>query len=232
MVASLPRPVRAEIARMRHPAHTGGWLTPAGRSRVVRALAGEEVSWPHRWDRALVYWYRSRAFAALSGTLGLLADDRDVVVVNPFVDPRVLAELMIAGGPGGFPSRTDAMRWLCGSLLPDEVLGRSTKASFGSALWGPAARAFISGWDGTGVDPRYVDPGLLRQELSTPDPGFGMILLVHQGWLMTVGDRPLAGSGRVERGQEQFDRAADVGQAAATRKPPGWQRGELEQPRG
>lgn len=185
-VATLPRALRAEIMRRRHPPEPYPWLTPAGQARVDRALAAEEVASPYRWDSALRHWYGSRAFAAMDGTLALIAAPHEVVVVNPLLDRRVLAELAVLAGRSGFPSRTEAMRLLCGELLPDQVLSRVTKAAFGAALWGPAAREFLSTWDGHGVDLCYVDPDRLKAELRTKDPDARGTLLLHQAWLSSA----------------------------------------------
>lgn len=191
LLASLPPPVRAEVVRRRRRPSAAGWLTPAGRALAERALAREEVRWPHPWDRALDYWYASRSFTALDGTLRALGSDFDVEVVNPLLDPQVLSELRREGGAGGFASRTEAMRRLCGHLLPDAVLARSTKAVFDRALWGPATAAFVDAWDGRGVDPRHVDLELVRAELAKPAPDFRVLPLLHLGWLASELGKPL-----------------------------------------
>lgn len=184
-LAMSPRRVREEVRLRRHPLDGYGWLTPAGRARLHRAFIHDEVAWPHRWDRALRHWYRSRAFAAMDGALRLVAEGRDVIVINPLLHRQVLAELCPVGGSRGFPNRTEAMRALCGDLLPDAVLNRSTKASFGVPVWGAAVREFAASWDGGGLDTRYVDAGTLRAELNKPVPDFRCILLVHQAWVQT-----------------------------------------------
>lgn len=185
-VAALPRPVRAEITRRRHPPERYPWLSAAGQTRVDRALAGEEVSTPYRWDEAIRHWRASRAFAAMDGAIALIAAPYDVQVVNPLLDLHVMAELAATGGRRGLPSRTEAMRLLCGELLPEELLNRPTKAAFGGALWGPAVREFLSGWDGAGVDERYVDAGRLKAELAASDPDTRGTLLLHQAWLSSA----------------------------------------------
>jgi asparagine synthetase B (glutamine-hydrolysing) len=189
LAGSLPRALRAELVRRRHPPATGDWLTPLGRSLVARALAREDAAWPYRWDRAMDHWYASRAFAALDGTIALLAADHGAQVVNPLLHPSVLAELRRAGGRRGFPSREHAMRWLCGSLLPERILARRTKARFTRSLWSGAAREFVAGWDGSGLDRRHVDPAAIRLEVGSPEPDFRVTLLVQAAWLATDGRR-------------------------------------------
>ncbi|HEX8067149.1 MAG TPA: asparagine synthase-related protein [Thermoleophilaceae bacterium] len=194
-LAALPRPVRAAVWRRRGaPPHP--WLTPAGAALVARALAREEVSWPHRWDRSVGHWHRSRAYAALDGALAALAVEHDVAVVNPFLDPVVLAELAVAGGSTGFPSRTDAMRTLFGDLLPAELVARPGKAAFPGALWGPAVREFAAAWGGEGVDRELADVDALRREWLAAEPDFRTILLLHAAWLRTEGSGAPRAPGR------------------------------------
>jgi asparagine synthase (glutamine-hydrolysing) len=185
-LAALPRPVRAAVWRRRN-APPQPWLTPAGAARASRALAREEVSWPHRWDRSVARWHRSRAYVALDRALATMAPPRDVLVVNPFLAPAVVAELAAAGGATGFPSRTDAMRALFGDLLPEELIARPNKAAFNDAVWGPAVREFAAGWAGEGVDERYVDAGELCRHWQSKRPDFRTALLLHAAWLATRG---------------------------------------------
>jgi hypothetical protein len=161
------------------------WLTPEGEHTVHLALAREETAWPHRWDRSLTHWHRSRAFSAVSGLIGLYAERFDVQVTNPLLDPAVLAELRRIGGATGFGSRTAAMKRLFGGLLPAQVLARETKAGFNRAVFGPAVRAFAREWDGIGVDERWVDVEALRDAWLSPTPDFRSIILLHQAWSST-----------------------------------------------
>lgn len=194
-LAALPRPVRAAVWRRRSaPPHP--WLTAAGAERVTRALAREEMSWPHRWDRSVEHWRRSRAYAALDRALPTLSAEHDVEVVNPFLDPRVLSELATMAGATGFESRTAAMRELFGDLLPAELLARPTKAAFPGPLWGPAMRAFAADWGGEGVDSRNVDVEALRRQWLAEEPDFRTILLLHAAWLHAA---PRADASRTSR---------------------------------
>lgn len=180
-LAFMPKGVRAEVLRRRTPVEYP-WLTAAGADLAGRSLARDEAEWPHRWDRALRYWQRTRAYASLGAALPALAGDRDVLVVNPFLDRGFLAELELLGGPTGFPSRSAAMRQLFGELLPEATLDRRTKAAFTSPVWGPYTRAFATEWDGVGVDAQLVDVDALRAQWLTPEPDFRTVLLLHAAW--------------------------------------------------
>lgn len=182
-VASLPRRAREELRLARRPPQGYQWLTPRGARLVRRAFVRDELRCPYRWDRALHHWYASRAFAALDGTIGLVAEERHVDVVNPFLDRQVLAELAKLGGARGFRTRTEAMRRVCGALLPDAVLSRRSKATFGGVAWGPRTRAFVADWDGSGVDPAFVDVARLRVALNAEEPDSCTMPLLQQAWL-------------------------------------------------
>jgi asparagine synthase (glutamine-hydrolysing) len=179
-----PRPLRAAVLRTRAPVLP--WLTKDASARVAWALARDTVSAPHRWDTALHHWHRSRAFAAVQRSLPELGQHWDVAVVNPLVEPGVLAELPTIAGPTGFSSRSAAMTELFGDLLPPALLTRGTKASFGAPIWGPTTRAFVSAWTGEGVDRADVDVDGLRAEWSRPEPNF-MTILLHTAWLHAQG---------------------------------------------
>jgi len=180
--AALPRRLRAARWRARE-APPFPWLTPARMDVLSRVIAREEVSWPHRWDRSVVFWHASRAFSAVTSAIPALAEAHDVLALNPFVEPPVLAELMRAGGATGFPSRTTAMRRLFGDLLPDALLARETKAAFSAPVWGPRARAFASDWSGEGVDPEEVDVDAVRGQWLSEKPDGRTILVLHAAWL-------------------------------------------------
>ena len=186
--AALPRRLREWRWRRRNPP-AWPWLTAAGTKVLGRALAREEMSWPHRWDESVRHWYRSRAFAGVQTALASVAREWDVAVVSPFLTPEVLAELAVAGGPTGFDSRSLAMRQLFGQLLPDNVLTRESKAEFTGALWGPAVREFAADWSGEGVDERLVRVEGLRREWLSERPDFRTILLLHSAWVELQGRR-------------------------------------------
>jgi asparagine synthase (glutamine-hydrolysing) len=84
------------------------------------------------------------------------------------------------------------MMALFADLLPDPVLSRISKASFGGVFWGPASRRFAEEWDGTGLDDGLVDPAALRRAWLAPVPVYGSALPLHAAWLSTRGARSSA----------------------------------------
>lgn len=186
-LSRMPRWFRAQVRRRRDRTDGYGWLTVAGRGRVARALAAEEVSWPYPWDAAVEHWYGTRAFAGLDGTLALLGHAAAVSIVNPLLAPGVLAELRRAGGARGFPSRADAVRWLTADLLPAAVIERRSKAVFDTPVWGPETRGFVTSWAGEGVDPRAVDVAQLKLECTRAQPDARCLMVVQTAWLAAAG---------------------------------------------
>ena len=183
---ALPRPLRARVLRRRErPGSDMPWLTPAGVEWLGRRLAADEVAWPDRWDAAMRHWYASRAYAAVAGMLPLLAEPYDVLAVNPLATPEVLAAMTQEAGPVGWRGRHAAMHRLFADLLPEALLSRPDKAAFTGAFTGRVTRAFAAGWDGTGVDRRYVDVEALRAQWLSDRPDFRTALLLQTAFVAT-----------------------------------------------
>jgi Asparagine synthase len=159
------------------------WLRPQGRAMVRRAYARDEADEAVGWERTIRRWYRSRYFSAMATGLPLVARGHDVTVVNPFIEETVLVQLVHLAGHDGFSSRAEATGRLFGHLLPEAVITRRTKATFGGELWGEATRRFATEWSGDGLDRTIVDAARLRRELLADEPDFRTVLLLHQAWL-------------------------------------------------
>jgi asparagine synthase (glutamine-hydrolysing) len=188
-LAAMPRWIRTAVWRRRHY-EPYRWFTPQGARVAGRALAREDVSWPQRWDASVRHWYRTRSYAATMEVLSHLAADADITVVNPLLDPMVMAEMARVGGPTGFRDRSSAMLLLFGDLLPQAVLDRPTKATFDLPVWGPHARAFADAWGGQGIDARHVDPAALRREWLSEQPHAASMAWLHRAWLHSSEGQP------------------------------------------
>jgi asparagine synthase (glutamine-hydrolysing) len=87
------------------------------------------------------------------------------------------------GGRHGLGDRTATLRGLFAALLPDEVLTRQDKATFGPAFFGPASRSFARDWDGGGIDAALVDAGALRRTWLAERVHWQSSDLIHRCWL-------------------------------------------------
>jgi hypothetical protein len=127
------------------------WLTAGGRRAVRRRqlewAAGDRI----RYDEHLAWWRRSRYLNHGQRSLELVAADHGAAFLAPFSESRVLHALALDRKGTGFASRTDAMRYLFGDVLPEGTLGRRSKASFSNPLVGPVTREFARGAEPSGV---------------------------------------------------------------------------------
>ncbi|WP_162606523.1 asparagine synthase-related protein [Jiangella asiatica] len=159
------------------------WLRPSVAREHRRQLAADEAAEPLSWGRAIRWVRHRRAVDAVLTNYQALGTEHDVVVGHPLLDDGFLAALAGAGGRWGFAGRTALMRILFADVLPDEILRRSTKASFDRAYMGEATRDFARGWDGTGVDTDLVDPETLRAAWLSDHPSTLSGTLLQQAWL-------------------------------------------------
>jgi asparagine synthase (glutamine-hydrolysing) len=159
------------------------WLTPAGNRLHRRAARADARAEPLRWDRAVRRIYSWRFFASGIPSLTAVIRAYGAEPLQPLRDPSFVAAYADWGGWLGVSGRTAAHRLLCGDLLPEEVLRRTSKASFNRQLFGPATRDFAESWDGSGVDNALIDPEHLRREWLADVPDGRTLGLLHQAWL-------------------------------------------------
>ncbi len=159
------------------------WLRPAAQTELNERLRRDAAAEPRRWPGRLALQRRARWVHFATHSYQALAAPRQVTIANPILDHRFISALACAGGPAGFGDRNAVMRAVFGSILPETVLSRRSKAEFGPAIWRTEARAFAEKWDGTGIDTGRVDPDPLRQVWNTPSPLYGSISLLHSAWL-------------------------------------------------
>ena len=182
VAACAPRPVRRRRWERELPPYQT-WLRPEARARFARQLADDQMDDPLRWDRFQVVSRSRRAVGLTLGTLESVCALEGARYAGPLLDTAFLAGLATWGGRLGRGDRTAVMRELFGDLLPDPVLSRTSKASFGGVFWGPASRRFAEAWDSTGLDPDLVDAEELRRAWLSPVPVYGSALPLHAAWL-------------------------------------------------
>ncbi|MGH2705321.1 MAG: asparagine synthase-related protein [Actinomycetota bacterium] len=182
--AAAPVPLRRAVAGRKGLVKLP-WLRPEGQRALNRLVAADWPTEPVRWNARVRWWARRRYVAALDFNLGLLAKERDVLVVNAFLDRRFLAALAVSGGSKGFGNRTSAMRALFADLLPDDLLQRANKGLLTRVLWGRDSRAFGASWGGRGIDPEVIDEEALRATWTSDRPDARSSLLIQAAWLAT-----------------------------------------------
>lgn len=185
---ALPRPARERLARrMLRSGVQARWMRPAAFEQHVRLLAADVAAEPFGHGPATRAISRQRSFATVSHNYAAAAAEHDVRATDPLLDHRFVAALAQVGGRTGFPGRTATMHALFSDVLPREVLGRTTKASFNHAHAGRATREFARTWDGSGVDTDLVDVERLRSVWLSDQPTMATGVLLHSAWLASTG---------------------------------------------
>jgi asparagine synthetase B (glutamine-hydrolysing) len=182
-----PRPVRRRALAGNLPLPFP-WLRPAARRELARTWAAHSAGEPLRWEPHLRWVRRLRYLQVGTESLRRLADDDDVQLVHPFLDDGFAGALARLPRSERFIGRTALMQALFRDVLPDDVLARSTKASFDGAFWNAASRAFAAQWDGSGVDPELVDTDALREEWASESPDARSFTLAQSAWLAGSGN--------------------------------------------
>ena len=184
-LALAPVPVRRAVLARRHEIRWP-WLRPHVEARVHRARADWQARMPLRWDAAVGWWWQSRTRLVLAQTKAVLGADSDTQVVQPFLEPTVLASAARLFGRHGPSDRTTALRALFGDVLPDRVLARRSKATFNGAFFADHSRAFAARWSGGGIDATLVDPDEVAAVWNAVRPDPRSFSLMQAAWLATA----------------------------------------------
>jgi asparagine synthetase B (glutamine-hydrolysing) len=158
------------------------WLKSPFREAFLDQLADEMVE-PRSSRRALARLLARRSPTMGSGNRSAIAGQRDVRYVDPLSHPRLAASIAWKYGRLGPAGRTQVFKQEFGTLLPDEIISRNSKAFFNHVYFGAGTRAFVAEWDGTGVDPSIVDADRLRQAWQEPLIDSQTALLLQSAWL-------------------------------------------------
>lgn len=147
-IAALLAPKALRARRLAAKIPPTVWLTAAGAAAMVAAHAADLAAVPLRCDRELrdTMW-PSRYLELLVGSLGDLGTSQGVPVINPFLEPSVVASAAAEVGAAGYRDRTAFVTELVGELLPVDVRRRPTKAMFDSVFWTATARRWADGLD-------------------------------------------------------------------------------------
>lgn len=166
--ALLPHQRRARAEVEETWARVAPWLQGPAREQFIEAIAADFVD-PLRWDLSIRRTIRRPLARAIYHNMDLVARDYDIQLIHPLLAPEFVSAWIGEGGRWGFTGRTAAMRHAFADVLPEPILGRSTKSFFNAARMGPFERTFARQWDGTGLDLEHVDADLLRQAWLNED---------------------------------------------------------------
>jgi hypothetical protein len=176
-------PARLRIRHYRRLVPEEPWLRPGVNRAFVEDLA-RVLAHQRLWysEQLCAEVWRDRSRSALQATLGAFAGTLATVMVHPFQDPDLIRSIAVHTGRAPWPGRAAAMRELFGDVLPDALVRRPTKASFDSIFFNEHSRAFVEGWDGTGVDVGLVDPDQLRKSWQRPSVDARSLSLLQGAW--------------------------------------------------
>jgi asparagine synthase (glutamine-hydrolysing) len=187
-LALAPQPVRRRAMQGMYQRTLGvTWLREEALSALTRALAADAAAEPMEWRRAVRRHLRTRTVRSGLATLDSLAREADVASFHPLLDTAFVDALCRAGGRSGYLDRTATLRALFGDHLPEAVLTRTTKATFGRAAFNEYSRAFVAQWNGDGIDGDLVDVDALRAVWRAEVPHGMSYALLQASWLAAQG---------------------------------------------
>lgn len=187
----LPSFLRRGRFERSHVANLPGkhWLRPAVAHQIGSAIGRRNATDPLDWRDSLAWQLVQPSVQVLFHNLQLVAQDYDVLHVDPLLEPKFVSAWACSGGRFGYPSRPAAMRFVAGDLLPESIIERQDKGSFNTAYFTSTSRRFVQSWGGGGLDSSIVDPEELRKEWSAPTPAANSFMLLQQAWLSANSSR-------------------------------------------
>lgn len=181
----LPRHYRARraVLRARAAEPLQPWLRPEVLAEVQREYALWQASQPLDARRSIMRVVQRRSGHILTLNRRAIAGDRNVDLRSPFLDRSVVVSVAVAAGALGYRNRAAALELICGDLLPADVIGRRSKASFGSAVIRRHTREFVESWSGGGLNSDLVDPEFLHRAWQQPRVNAMSTMLLQTAWL-------------------------------------------------
>jgi asparagine synthetase B (glutamine-hydrolysing) len=188
-----PRALRRAALRRKVPLDE--WLRRPAQAAVAREWAEFAAGEPLRWREHVRWCSRLRYVRLGLNHLDLLAGDDEVRLVHPFTDERFLSAFSQSDPADA--DRAGSLRAVVGELLPDDVLGRQTKASFDGAFFSTHSREFAASWAGEGADAEIVDVDRLQRHWQSARPTARTFTQLQVSWLAVEGRKQ-----EVERARE------------------------------
>ncbi len=230
-------PTRIRASHITRGYHDKGfsWLRPEVEDALVRFLGSSAAAEPLSFAASVRMAPHTRSDTLWAHNRQFFADQRGVRFTSPLLDPRFVEALARDGGWLGRGDRAAVLRRLVPDLLPDAILTRTSKASFGGAFLARPTREFAARWTGEGLDANLVDPDELRRIWQRGEGSFLVAALLQTAWLategaalrssraativrtylkrtnLTLGERSARHPGCAERGSVQYSRHAAGG---------------------
>ncbi|MBO9531429.1 MAG: asparagine synthase [Solirubrobacteraceae bacterium] len=182
--ADAPHRLLRRHLRAHSPWHEADWLRAPARAELIDRQTEDDVSVPRGWAESTAALWRTRQFHALRLATEVAGEVAGVPVLVPFERAEVFAAFAAHYGERFPGTRARMVNELAGDLLPDELIGRTSKALLGDAFFGPRTRAFAEQWDdAAGVNAGLVDLEAVRASWLEPGGDYRTSLLLQQAWL-------------------------------------------------
>jgi hypothetical protein len=187
-VQLVPRSIRRAVLARRMPVDYP-WLTARARREAQLAAVGGAAA-PPRTTLGRMAQYRGMRYATTgNASLELLAADAGAEIMHPLFDARVWSAVAATAPSAGFARPDESLRAMAGHLLPEDLLSRSTKASFDAVFFNEHSRAFVERWTGAGAPSELVDADALHGHWRGEAPDPHSLTLIQSAWLESVRDR-------------------------------------------
>lgn len=129
---------RAQVHRQYDPYFP--WLLPEAKQELLDRLVDWMMDDPLSAGRSLTAsTFRMRYLHRAVNDLARMAEDYEISMLHPFLDPVFVGAVAERAGWTGPGSRTEMLRSLFGDLLPERLVERTSKAQFDDVFWGPLA---------------------------------------------------------------------------------------------
>ncbi len=171
-VPALPSGLRGRVVSRK--ATEVPWLSRDASRLVARSRRETAGSEPANWAARCRWWPRRRMVWLAQETLRRIAETEQATVIHPLADPAFLMALGDHPSSRHWRGRTDRMRFLFDTLLPDPILGRTTKANLSRAVLAKHSRAWASHLAQTGtIEWSGVDAERLGEAIARDIEGEG-----------------------------------------------------------
>ena len=180
-----PAPVRRALLA-RRVAIDFPWLTERGRRAACTAAAADMLALPRTTRDRMAEMRGTRGLATAVASLERLAGDAGASIAHPLLDLQLWGAVAAAAPREGFAHRNDALAAAAGHLLPRQLVGRSTKASFDGLFFHDHSRAAARAWRGGGLPADVVDEVALAEHWAGEVADSHSLTMLQSVWLASA----------------------------------------------